>query len=103
MRLVATLAKREADIAKILRHKLVERLNFVFIGRASAYELFRLCTNLFIRRDPPAFEFRIPLTHFIPTLKGGHLHLRTLWLIRFVRALLLFFFVFALVAFPVRV
>src|SRR5436190_7198680 len=102
MRLVTTLAQREADIAKVLGYKLVERLNLIFFGRATAYELFRLCTNLFIRSDPAALEFRIPLSHFIPTLKGGHLHLGRLWLIRLVNALF-FFFVVALISFEVCV
>src|SRR6266849_4848701 len=75
MRLVATLAQRKADIAKVLGDKLVERLNLIFIGSASAYELFRLCPNLFIRNDPTPLELGIPLPHFVPTLKSGHLHL----------------------------
>src|SRR6266704_5315262 len=101
MRLVATLAQRKADIAKVLGDKLIERLNLIFIGSASAYELFRLCPNLFIRNDPTPLELGIPLPHFVPTLKSGHLHLRALGLIRFVSPLSFFFFVVALVSFEV--
>src|SRR3989442_13129364 len=71
VRLVATQPKRKADVAKVLGHEVIERLDFLQVGFAAVDQFLRLGPDRGVGRGPLAFQPRIPAANLLPALKRG--------------------------------
>ena len=92
VRLVTPQSQRKADIAEILRHEIVKRLNFVQLIVEALGELFGFGSNFRRRRAAVFVQSGIPAADLLPANESGQLNIGPL----FVQSLLLFLFVFLL-------
>src|SRR5436190_6729826 len=91
MGLIATLAQRQTDVAKVLGDEFIQSLDLLLIGISTAHQFSSLGPNLLVRCSPFTLEFVIPVADFRPTLKCRHLNL---WWLGFAIIVDISFFLF---------